>query len=127
MPGGILPKGMGFCGETTRTIYENTTSAVAYVDVWVRNTGDCNVILQGDAWGEPMAGVPPWEPEMPFVQLVTVRPGKSITLFCTPSGSGEGSQCGFEWQVATAALSAEILKAPARKARKAIPKKTIPR
>jgi hypothetical protein len=91
------------CGESEVYIYENNTSKLVYVDLWVNNTGDCNVIVRGMEWNQPRPGTGPWGPGTQVNQLITVSSGETIRLFGSSPSSGNG-QLNFEWEVRTVAV-----------------------
>jgi hypothetical protein len=68
----------GFCSETRSEFYVNPMSTAAQLDVWVKNNGDCNIVIEiatpDNEIPEPMAGVSVWPPGNQFLQTVDVPP-----------------------------------------------------
>lgn len=96
----------GVCAETAQHFYTNSSGATAYLNVWIKNSGGCNVVIEiGDsAPVSHMSGVSEWKPGDDFLQGVQVPPGAHLWFGCSDifSGTpvpGPGSNCSFEWEV----------------------------
>jgi hypothetical protein len=105
MSGGTLG---GFCSETSHQFYVNSSDTAAQLDVWVKNNGDCNVVIEiatpDSGFHEPMDGVSVWAPGEDFLQTVEVPPDAHLWFSCADVHLGEsvpgpGSNCSFDWEL----------------------------
>jgi hypothetical protein len=105
MSGGTVS---GVCAETSHQFYCNSTDTASQIDVWVRNHGDCNIVIEITTFElglpEPMDGVSVWGPGDDFVQTVDVPPHMHLWFSCADLHSGEsvpgpGGNCSFDWEM----------------------------
>jgi hypothetical protein len=98
----------GVCAETAREIYVNSSEATAFVDIWVKNSGECNIGVEvaplDGGFHEPLAGSARWELGNDFLQHIQVPPKTRVWLVCRDIHSGEpepstGFQCSYEWEI----------------------------